>query len=126
MAIKRNDWITIGILGAGAIALWIWYRSRTGASLLPSTNYAQGAGPTAQGFGGTRPDINDPNIVAARGAYTGPGSRFQCAGRWIKTVDGPAYGVCATDADFGLWTSRATSDQQRYATTQLVAQILDR
>lgn len=114
---KYLTWIALGV---GVVGLWWFYRSRQGLSLIPGRGqpppppaggYAQGSGPGTIVLprnpvpSGT--SINDPAIVAARGAATGSGSRALCGLRWIKTVDGPYYGLCVSENDLNRWNAMA-------------------
>ena len=124
---KKVMWIALGV---GVIGLWWFYRSRKGLSLLPGRSpaaagpYAQGNGPAPPVLPGPAPapgtrTINDPDIVAARGTATGPLSRSACSRRWIKTIDGPYYGLCVDDATLARWNSIAGA----LATTATTAQV---
>ena len=130
-----GTWIA---LGAGVVALYAWYRSRSGlpvwpiraaAPRPPGGVYAEAPGPNRPPSGpvvlpapGGR-TINDPDIVRARGAAAGSGSRAVCSQRWIKTIDPPYYGFCVDESTLNYWNSVAGSTAQ-YATSDDVKRIL--
>ncbi len=130
---KQKQIVLWGALAAGAAGLYLWYRSRSGqpfgarppAYPLPGGVGAQGPGPLPPpgGSESTPPagaTINSPQIVAARGAQTGQGSQRACnaaGGRFIKTIDAPYYGICASQANFDRWNA---SNPPANATTAMV------
>lgn len=127
---QKVTWI---VLGLGVVGLWWFYRSRRGLPVLPgmgsSTPVRGSAGPTTQGSPAPAPapsgsrTINDPDIVAARGAATGSGSRAACGLRWIKTIDGPYYGLCVDEATLGRWNAIAGGAALTATTAQVKATL---
>lgn len=119
---KQKQLILWGLVAAGAVGLVLWYRARSSGadwglrppgSPLPGGTGAQSPGPLPPPAGsGSTPTpgvtINSPQIVAARGAQTAQGSQRACnaaGGRFIKTIDAPYYGVCASQANFDRWNA---------------------
>jgi hypothetical protein len=110
---KKQKQIVL-VAGVGGLALWWFYRSRQGLPILPSgvagivgTGGSPAVIPTSRTQPGSGPSPDDPQIVAARGAATGPLSHKACArpNRFIKTVDGPYYGYCVSQAEFDAWNA---------------------
>lgn len=110
---KKMTWI---VAGAGAVALFLWYRSRSGSSGFGASLAGQGAaGSTLPNlsFGGTSNGAVSPDNLAqheaarnrARNEATGPQSRGACLYpmRWIDTETGPYFGFCVTQAMFDQW-----------------------
>lgn len=102
------------VAGIGGLALWWFYRSRQGLPVLPSgvAGIVGGGGapaviPESRTLPSSGPSPDDPSIVAARGMNSGPGSQKMCArpSRFIKTVDGPLYGFCVSQAEFDAWNA---------------------
>lgn len=122
---------TLIILGAGALALWVFYRYRKGQPLIPSFGSSlagQGtAGSTTSNgaFSSSSPllppvpvqSMTETERLRLRNLATGPLSRGQClignGCRWIDTQTAPYFGLGVSQANFTRWlNSGYTSDSQ--------------
>jgi hypothetical protein len=101
------------IAGAGGLAWWFFFRNGSTASSPGglAANFApygpQQGGKLSGGLINTAPpaSIDDPAIVAARGAY---GEQARCnatGGRFIKTISPPEYGICVDAETFAAWVA---------------------
>jgi len=111
------------IAGLGAIALYAFYRYRSGLSIFPGFGSAlAGQGTTGStlpngslvGSGSTNlpqvpvQTISESERIRLRNAATGPLSRGQClfpTCRWIDTQTAPYYGVGVNQTTFNRWLS---------------------
>jgi hypothetical protein len=103
---KKNKQILLWGALAGGVA-FLYFRMRGGAGLGLGSIFGASTGTNVNPAGGSgvaTPSL-DYNVIALRGAATGPLSRHACAlpKRWINTTSGPYYGHCVTQAQFNEW-----------------------
>jgi hypothetical protein len=98
-----------GLLGGLA---FLYLRSRGGSLGSLGSLFGGSTGTNVNPSGGAgvaTPGVNT-DIVAARGAATGPLARHSCAlpRRWINTTSAPYYGFCVTQSQFNEWLRQTT------------------